>query len=54
MESLEAEVTLIAFIDAWYIIRLNGEVLEGPFKDHADALTRIETRAWRISQGWSP
>jgi len=56
MESAEATMMVIAFINAWFIIDLNdnNKVLEGPFENHADAVQRVEIRAYRISRGWQP
>ena len=55
MESAEKPlITIIAFIDAWYLITIEGEVLQGPYDTHADAVQACEIRAHRTAKGWAP
>ena len=30
------------------------KIVSGPHRDHADAVQAVETRAFRLAQGWSP
>lgn len=55
MESLEAEIVLIAYIgDGWHLIEAKSlSIMQGPYDTHEDACEAARTRAYRRRQGWA-
>lgn len=53
MESAEAKMMIIVYIDAWYVADLKTqEILSGPFHTQEDACDNMRTRSYRLAQGW--
>lgn len=54
-----SEMLLVAYFnDGWCVVRTvpneTPEIISGPYRDHADAIQAVESRAHRIRQGWTP